>query len=172
MAEHPPDPDQPPEANVLDRRVRFSTREATLDFARGLALDLRQGDVVLLDGDLGAGKSEIARAMIRALAGEPVEVPSPTFTLVQRYDTDYCPITHADLYRIDHPEDLAELGLEEAGDLGVLIVEWPFRAGEGYFPPSALLVRIDDEGGERRALHLTSPDEGWRHRLAKLLDPA
>ena len=149
----------------------FFTRDATLDFARRLALDLRQGDVVLLDGDLGAGKSEIARAMIRAMVGEAIEVPSPTFTLVQRYDTDYCPITHADLYRIDHPDELTELGLEEAGDLGVLLVEWPFRAGEGYFPPSALLIRIEDLGGERRRLHLTSPDEGWRHRLAKLINP-
>ena len=150
------------------RLYRFPTKKATLDFARRLALDLRQGDVVLLDGDLGAGKSEIARAMIRAMVGEPIEVPSPTFTLVQRYDTDYCPITHADLYRIDDPDELTELGLEEAGDLGVLLVEWPFRAGEGYFPPSALLIKIEDLGGERRRLHLTSPDEGWRHRLNSL----
>ena len=155
----------------LDRRLHLPSREATLDFARRLALDLRQGDVVLLDGDLGAGKSEVARAMIRAMVGEAIEVPSPTFTLAQRYDTDYCPITHADLYRIDHPDELTELGLEEAGDLGVLLVEWPFRAGEGYFPPSALLIRIEDLGGERRRLHLTSPDEGWRHRLAKLINP-
>jgi tRNA threonylcarbamoyl adenosine modification protein YjeE len=155
----------------LDRWRRFATRDATLAFAQALALDLRQGDVVLLEGDLGAGKSEIARAMIRALVGEAIDVPSPTFTLVQRYDTDYCPITHADLYRIDDPEELVELGLDEAGDLGVLLVEWPLRAGEGYFPPSALWIRIEDEGGERRRLHLASPDEGWRHRLAPLLDP-
>ncbi len=156
----------------LDRWLRFATRDATLDFARALALDLRQGDVVLLDGDLGAGKSEIARAMIRAMVGEAIDVPSPTFTLVQRYDTDYCPITHADLYRIDDPEELVELGLDEAGDLGILIVEWPRRAGAGYFPPSALSIRIEDEGGERRRLQLTSPDEGWRHRLAPMIDPA
>ena len=155
----------------FDRRLRFLTREATLDFARGLAGDLRQGDVVLLEGDLGVGKSEIARAMIRAMVGEAIDVPSPTFTLVQRYDTDYCPITHADLYRIDDPEELAELGLDEAGDLGVLLVEWPFRAGTGYFPPSALLIEIADEGGEARRLHLTSPDEGWQHRLAPLINP-
>jgi tRNA threonylcarbamoyl adenosine modification protein YjeE len=171
VTEHPSGSDQAASIDVLDRRVRFANRAATLDFARRLALDLRQGDVVLLDGDLGAGKSEIARAMIRALAGEAVEVPSPTFTLVQRYDTDYCPITHADLYRIDDPAELDELGLGEAGDLGVLIVEWPCRAGEGYFPPSALLITITDEGGERRTLQLTSPDEGWRHRLAPLINP-
>jgi len=171
MAEHPPGPDQEPTVDVLDRQVHPASLEATLDFARRLAVDLRQGDVVLLDGDLGAGKSEIARAMIRALVGEATEVPSPTFTLVQRYETDYCPITHADLYRIDDPADLDELGLDEAGDLGILIVEWPFRAGDDYFPPSALLIRITDEGGERRTLHLTSPDEGWNHRLAPLINP-
>jgi tRNA threonylcarbamoyl adenosine modification protein YjeE len=154
----------------LDRWLRFSTREATLDFARGLAGDLRQGDVVLLEGDLGAGKSEIARAMIRAMVGEAIDVPSPTFTLVQRYDTDYCPITHADLYRIDDPEELHELGLDEAGDLGILLVEWPLRAGEDRFPPSALLITITDDGGEQRTLHLTSPDEGWHHRLNTLPD--
>ncbi len=155
----------------LDRRLHLPSRDATLAFASTLALDLRQGDVVLLEGDLGAGKSEIARAMIRTLVGEPIDVPSPTFTLVQRYDTDDYPITHADLYRINDPEELTELGLEEAGDLGVLIAEWPCRAGEGLFPPSALMITIVDEGGERRCLHLTSPDEGWCHRLAKMLDP-
>jgi tRNA threonylcarbamoyladenosine biosynthesis protein TsaE len=155
----------------LDRRLHLPDRDATLAFARTLALDLRQGDVVLLEGDLGAGKSEIARAMIRAMVGEAIDVPSPTFTLVQRYDTDYCPITHADLYRIGDPDELTELGLEEAGDLGILIVEWPFRAGESFFPPSALVITIADEGDERRCLHLTSSDEGWCHRLAKMLDP-
>jgi adenosylhomocysteinase len=66
---------------------------------------------------------------------------------------------------------VVELGLDEAGDLGILLVEWPLRAGEGRFPPSALLITIEDEGGERATLHLTSPDEGWRHRLAKLINP-
>jgi tRNA threonylcarbamoyl adenosine modification protein YjeE len=150
----------------------FTTREATLAFARGLAATLCQGDVVLLEGDLGAGKSEIARAMIRAMVGAAIDVPSPTFTLVQHYAASDFPIAHADLYRIDDPADLAELGLDEAGDLGVLIVEWPLRAGPSAFPPSALSVRIEDEGGERRRLHLSSADEGWRHRLAPLLDSA
>lgn len=147
----------------------FTTREATLAFARELAATLRQGDVVLLEGDLGAGKSEIARAMIRAMVGEPIDVPSPTFTLVQHYAAPGFPIAHADLYRIEDPAELEELGLDEAGDLGVLIVEWPFRAGPGWFPPSALLIRIDDGGGERRRLALSSADEGWRHRLAPSL---
>lgn len=156
----------------LYRRLRFATREATLEFARGLALDLRQGDVVLLDGDLGAGKSEMARAMIRAMVGAQIDVPSPTFTLVQRYDTGSLSITHVDLYRINTPDELVELGLEEAGDLGVLIVEWPHRAGPDWFPPSALLIRIEDEGGEQRTLQLSSPDEGWTHRLAHLINRA
>ncbi len=156
----------------LDLRLRFATRAATLAFAARLARDLRQGDVVLLEGELGAGKSELARAMIRAMVGAAIDVPSPTFTLVQHYATDAFPIAHADLYRIDDPDDLVELGLDEAGDLGVLIVEWPSRAGEGWFPPSALRIAITDKGDERRSLHLTSSDEGWCHRLAPLINPA
>ena len=149
----------------FDRRLRFATREATLAFARGLARTLAQGDIVLLEGELGAGKSELARAMIRELVGAAVDVPSPTFTLVQHYDTDRFPVTHVDLYRIDDPDELTELGLDEAGDLGVLLVEWPSRAGAGWFPPSSLLVEIEGQdeggGGEARRLHLSSVDEGW-----------
>jgi tRNA threonylcarbamoyladenosine biosynthesis protein TsaE len=155
----------------LDRSLRLASREATLAFARGLARRLAQGDVVLLEGELGAGKSELARAIIRELVGAAIDVPSPTFTLVQRYDTDAFPVTHADLYRIGDPDELVELGLDEAGDLGLLLVEWPSRAGPGWFPPSSLLIEIEDEGGEARHLRLTSADEGWRHRLASLGNP-
>src|SRR4051794_5597678 len=82
---------------------------ATRALAARLAALLRPGDVVALQGDLGAGKSELARAVIRALAGAEIEVPSPTFTLVQGYDLPGLRVTHADLYRLADPEDLAEL---------------------------------------------------------------
>lgn len=163
----------------LDHELRLATREATLAFARGLAPLLAQGDVVLLEGELGAGKSELARALIRQRLGAEVEVPSPTYTLVQTYDGPDCPLTHADLYRLTQPDELAELGLEEAGDLGILLVEWPEKARPGYFPPSALLIRIEAgldaepepqvEAGEARRLRL-SGDEGWALRLAPLLE--
>lgn len=154
----------------LDHRLRVSSLEAMHAFARGLARTLAQGDVILLEGELGAGKSELARGMIRARIGSPIDVPSPTFTLVQRYDGGDCPITHVDLYRVGGADELVELGLDEAGDLGVLIVEWPSRAGADWFPPSALRIKIADAGGDSRTLQLSSSDEGWGHRLAPLLD--
>ena len=155
-----------------DRRLRFSTLEATLEFARGLARLLAQGDIVLLEGELGAGKTELARAIIRELVGLPIAVPSPTFSLVQTYDAPHWPIAHADLYRLGDPEEVVELGLEEFSDLGVLIVEWPSRAGEGVFPATAILIEMNDIGGEHREIYLRSSDEGWRHRLAVILDAA
>ena len=152
----------------LDLRLRVSSLAGTRAVARDLARCLAQGDVILLDGDLGAGKSELARGIIQEWLGAPIDVPSPTFTLVQRYDGGDCPVTHADLYRIGDLEELVELGLDEAGDLGVLIVEWPSRAGANWFPPSALSIEIADAGGDSRTLHLRSADEGWEHRLAHL----
>ncbi len=154
----------------LFHRQRVSSLEAMHAFARALTRTLAQGDVILLEGELGAGKSELARAVIRAWVGSRIDVPSPTFTLVQRYEGGDCPITHVDLYRIGGPDELVELGLDEAGDRGVLIVEWPSRAGDGWFPPSALSIKIADVGGQSRTLQISSPDEGWGHRLAKLLD--
>lgn len=153
----------------LDLRLRVSSLAGTRSVARDIARCLAQGDVVLLEGELGAGKSELARGIIQEWLGAPVDVPSPTFTLVQRYDRGDCPITHADLYRINDLEELVELGLDEAGDLGVLIVEWPSRAGANAFPASALTVEIGDAGGDKRTLHFRSSDEGWRHRLAHLV---
>ena len=154
----------------LDLRLRVSSLAATRSIARDLARCLAQGDVILLDGELGAGKSELARGIIREWVGAPIDVPSPTFTIVQRYDGGDCPVTHADLYRIGDLDELAELGLDEAGDLGVLIVEWASRAGANWFPASALSIEIGDGGGEGRTLHLRSADEGWGHRLAHLVD--
>ena len=104
--------------------------EATAAFGRALAAVLRPGDVVCLHGDLGAGKSALARAVIRHLVGDPAhEVPSPTFTLVQTYDTAIGPVWHFDLYRLSDPEEAIELGWEEALVSGVILLEWPDRLG-------------------------------------------
>jgi tRNA A37 threonylcarbamoyladenosine biosynthesis protein TsaE len=91
---------------------------------------------------------------------------------VQTYDAPQWTIAHADLYRLGDPGEVVELGLEEFSDLGVLIVEWPSRAGKDVFPPTAILIEIHDIGGEHREICLRSSDDGWRHRLACLLDPA
>jgi tRNA threonylcarbamoyladenosine biosynthesis protein TsaE len=103
---------------------------ATAALARRLARMLRPGDVVALSGDLGAGKTEFARALIRTLAGDDAaEAPSPTFTLVQTYDAPAGRIHHFDLYRIRSPDELTEIGWEEALDDGIVLAEWPARAG-------------------------------------------
>ncbi|CAK0742771.1 tRNA threonylcarbamoyladenosine biosynthesis protein TsaE [Azospirillaceae bacterium] len=103
--------------------------EATNVFGRRLAETLSPGDVVALWGDLGVGKTALARAVIRALSCETQDVPSPTFTLVQTYETRIGPLWHFDLYRLSFPEDIIELGWEEARADGVVLVEWPDRLG-------------------------------------------
>lgn len=104
--------------------------DATRRFAIDVAAALRPGDLVTLSGDLGAGKTTLARAVIRALgADEAIEVPSPTFTLLQIYDLPRFPVVHADLYRVNTLAELAELGWEEASEGAAVLVEWPDRAG-------------------------------------------
>ncbi len=133
---------------------------ATAALGARLARALRPGDAVLLDGPLGAGKSALARAMLRALAGDAaLEVPSPTFTLVQTYDMPGGMVAHHfDLYRLDGPAALHELGWEEALS-GIALVEWPDRLG-GLVPPGALRVRLDHAGGDARRVSLS----GWEGR--------
>ena len=106
-----------------------------------LAARVRVGDVVALSGPLGVGKTALTRAMIEAL-GHEGEVPSPSFAIVQPYETLNPPLWHVDLYRIEHREEIAELGLESALDDGVLVVEWPERAGPSMWP-DALRLSLD-----------------------------
>ena len=137
---------------------------ATHALAARLARLLRPGDAVLLEGPLGAGKSELARAILRAAAGDPgLEVPSPTFTLVQFYDLPAGPAHHFDLYRLDGPAGLDELGWEEARD-GIVLVEWPDRLG-ALAPADALRVALEPAAAEdARTARLT----GWDDRLQGL----
>jgi len=121
---------------------------ATERLGEDLALALRPGDLIALDGDLGAGKTTLARALIRAMAGDPaLEVPSPTFTLVQAYETRI-PIHHFDLYRLSDAQELEELGLSEALQSGAALVEWPERGKL----PAGITVRLEHEGESRRAI--------------------
>ncbi len=140
-------------ASVIDRAAleRFLPDDAaTARLGEDLAMALRPGDVLALSGDLGAGKTTLARGLIRALAGDPgLDVPSPTFTLVQSYDTRV-PVHHFDLYRLSSPAELDELGLEEALSDGAALVEWPERAG-GRLPASAVHVELAHEDDGRLA---------------------
>jgi tRNA threonylcarbamoyladenosine biosynthesis protein TsaE len=137
---------------------------ATHALAARLAALLRAGDAVLLEGPLGAGKSELARAVLRAAAGDPaLEVPSPTFTLVQSYDLPAGAAHHFDLYRLDGPAGLDELGWDEARE-GIVLVEWPDRLG-ALAPAEALRIALAPMEAEdaRRALL-----SGWDARLGAL----
>lgn len=128
---------------------------ATIAFGSELAGMLRPGDIVSLEGDLGAGKSALARATIRALAGDPeLEVPSPTFALVQPYDTPKGPALHADLYRLGDAAEADELGLLDNAT-GIVLVEWAERAAHVAAAASIVIALAIPPGGEGRMLKLT-----------------
>ena len=102
---------------------------------------MRPGDVIALSGPLGAGKTTLARAILRG-AGHRGEVPSPTFTLIELYDALDPPVAHADFYRLENPQEAAELGLEDYREGAVLIAEWPERAGGFGHEPACLSIEI------------------------------
>jgi tRNA threonylcarbamoyladenosine biosynthesis protein TsaE len=134
---------------------------ATAAFARRLAPHLAPGDLVALWGDLGAGKTEFARALIRAATGSPdLDVPSPTFTLVQTYDSAAGPIHHFDLYRLRHPEELFELGWDDALADGIVIVEWPVRAGS-LLPRMRLDLALETGAGDTARCATLAARSGW-----------
>src|SRR4051812_8654794 len=111
--------------------IVLPNEQATRRLAADVASVLKPGDLVTLSGDLGAGKTAFARALIRHLAGdEALDVPSPTFTLVQTYTLPRFTVVHADLYRVTHAGELAELGVDEAAENAVVLLEWPDRAAE------------------------------------------
>ncbi|WP_374545754.1 tRNA (adenosine(37)-N6)-threonylcarbamoyltransferase complex ATPase subunit type 1 TsaE [Rhodoblastus sp.] len=116
-------------------RVELPDEAATRALAQEIAGMVGAGDLVTLSGDLGAGKTTFARALIRKLVGDPeLEAPSPTFTLMQVYETEGFPIVHADLYRVKDPSELAELGWDEAAEGALVLVEWAQRAGSALSP--------------------------------------
>jgi tRNA threonylcarbamoyladenosine biosynthesis protein TsaE len=121
---------------------------ATEALARHLAPELAAGDVVLLSGEIGAGKSCFARAVIRRRLGAMTEVPSPTYTLVQTYDDASATIWHADLYRLSGADEVIELGLLEAAETAICLIEWPERAG-AVWPDTALRLAFAPQGDGR-----------------------
>lgn len=135
---------------------------ATDRLGRALAGALRPGDVILLHGEVGAGKTALSRALINALrarAGLPPEdVPSPTFTLVQIYDAGAVEIWHADLYRLSGPDAVIELGLDAAFGAAICLIEWPDRLGRDR-PTGAIDLTMNHAPGDTRTATLTAPPE-------------
>ena len=153
---------------------RLSGLADTVRLGGVFASALRSGDVILLSGPLGAGKSAFARSVIRALTRSDEPVPSPTFTLVQTYRTSKFDIWHLDLYRLTDPAEATELGLEEALRAGVLLVEWPERL-DGRWPDDRLEIALsadadaatDTVEDEARTVTLRASG-GWIERLDEL----
>jgi tRNA threonylcarbamoyladenosine biosynthesis protein TsaE len=144
--------------------------EATDRVGTALGHALRPGDTVLLHGALGAGKSALARAAIRARAGADTEVPSPTYTLVQSYAAPGLVLVHADLYRLADPAEVVELGLDVAFREDAVLVEWPEKLGP-WRPSRALslhLEPLDLPAGEGRRLTATPEGDGWEAVLRAL----
>jgi len=120
------------------------------DFGLAIASKVRAGDVVALEGDLGAGKTTLARAIIYGL-GHKGEVPSPTFTIIEVYEALSPPIVHADFYRLKDPSEIFELGLDDYREGAALIAEWPEKAGGFSQDPACLSIRLEIVGQARRA---------------------
>lgn len=142
--------------------MNLADEAATGRLGQAVAAQLRSGEAVCLTGPLGAGKSTLARALVRALTTPDEEVPSPTFTLVQFYEGPRLAVAHFDLYRLSDPDEAYEIGLDEALDAGAAVIEWPERL-EGRLPPDRLDIEIAlaEDGG--RTARLT-PHGAWEGR--------
>lgn len=147
---------------MADRRasLTFTTLEATRDFAVALGGVLRPGDTILLDGAIGAGKTFLARALIQSLQDQPEDVPSPTYTLIQSYETRAGELWHADLYRLTSTLEIEELGLTDAFGAAICLVEWPDRLGS-LAPASALRITLSAD----------ATAEDTRHAILGWTDP-
>jgi N-acetylmuramate 1-kinase len=144
-------------ASTSSFSLQLPDEEATHRLMRDLATALEPGDLITLSGDLGAGKSTFARALIRHLAGdESIEVPSPTFTLVQTYEFPDFAVVHADLYRVTGASELAELGFDDFPEDAIVLLEWPDRAA-GFLPPDRLDIAFT-----------VAPERGETFRHARL----
>lgn len=150
-------------------RVRLSLpdQEATRAFGARLAGLIRSDDVIALRGVLGAGKTELARALLRARAGAAIEVPSPSYTLVQDYRFPDLVIRHIDLYRIADPAELLELGLDAPGAGEAWLIEWPERAGAAL-PADRLEVELRQGDAPNARIAEVAAGPSWAERLKVL----
>lgn len=139
----------------------LDSSDETSRFAQQIGALLRAGDVLLLIGGIGAGKTHFARSLIQSLQDPPEDVPSPTFTLVQEYDTQRGPVWHADLYRLTSPDECIELGLTEAFETAICLIEWPDRLAD-LVPDTALSLAFSNgSNDESRVVTLSWTDPRW-----------
>jgi tRNA threonylcarbamoyladenosine biosynthesis protein TsaE len=150
------------------RREELADLPAMAAYGARIAERLRPGDVVALSGGLGAGKTTLARAIIAAL-GYPDEVPSPTFTIIESYDAPplRLPVVHADFYRLEDPEEVRELGLDDYREGAALIAEWPDHAGGFEREAGCLMITLDTRGetGEAGRIAIAQGGADWVGRM-------
>ena len=152
---------------IVSLALPLADEGATARLAATLAKLARPGDVIALAGELGSGKTSFARAFIRAIGDPAEEVPSPTFSLVQTYETQAGPIWHFDLYRLGRAEEALELGLEDALAEAIVLIEWPERLG-ALLPEERLELRLDaDATPDSRVAWITARGF-WAERVAGL----
>lgn len=138
---------------VEQTTIHLKSTDETTALATRLGAYLRPGDTLLLSGGIGVGKTHFARSLIQSLLIEPEDVPSPTFTLVQVYETQTGELWHSDLYRLSSPDDCVELGLTDAFETAICVIEWPDRL-QDLMPKGALSLTFED-GDDDNARHLT-----------------
>lgn len=161
--------------DAFTQSLILTSPEETAALAAAMADILGPGDVLLLEGPIGAGKTHFARALIQTLLARHdalEDVPSPTFTLVQTYEAGETEIWHADLYRLSHPDDVLELGLIDAFETALCLVEWPDRLGD-LRPAGALVLSFaNHDDPETRTVTLSSDDPRWADLLKDCLNAA
>lgn len=147
--------------------IPSSSADQTSDLAALLAPVLSAGDVILLHGDVGAGKTHFARALIQSVLGLAEDVPSPTFTLVQTYPAGDFDVWHTDLYRLTSVQEIEELGLVEAFETDVCLVEWPDRLGP-LTPEHALTLTLETGTcDDMRVINARWADPKWCDKLSR-----
>ncbi len=135
------------------QKIILKNENNTADLAKNLSKILEIGDVVLLNGDLGSGKTAFTRYLINSITNKKTEVPSPTFTILQNYDTNIGEIYHFDLYRLENENEVIEIGFEEALIYGITIIEWPDRLGK-YIPEDRLELSLSINLDQTRTVEI------------------
>lgn len=139
---------------IISMRITVQNEAETANAAQNFADKLKNSDLCAFYGDLGAGKTHFCRAVIQHLCGNHVTVPSPTFTLVETYDSPHGPIWHFDAYRLDHPDEIFEIGWEEARQDGIILLEWPEKIGS-ILPKAVWTVTLENDSSDPNMRHIT-----------------
>ena len=155
---------------ISSRSFELNDADDTARLGASFGPALRPGDVILLEGPVGAGKTHFARALVQSILSDPEDVPSPTFTLVQSYETENGELWHTDLYRVNSAVEIDELGLEQAFEDAICLVEWPDRLGQ-MKPSRALTIKFE-MNGDARIAHMTWIDSHWNEIMTTVFQNA